>query len=61
LVYALDEETQEIAFLASPDAQTLRRIWEDLRKDAPAEAKPEPSGQDPGQVLEGTDLGGDDA
>ncbi len=40
VVYALDEETQATAYLASPDSRTLRRIWDDLGKDMPSGATP---------------------
>jgi hypothetical protein len=36
IVYAPDQETRRTAYLAS-EATLLRRIWEDLRQDAPSE------------------------
>ena len=35
IIYAPDEETRETAYLTSEDLTTLRRVWDDLRKDSP--------------------------
>lgn len=37
LVYAPDAETQETAYLAFDDMAALRRVWDDLLLDAPAD------------------------
>jgi hypothetical protein len=45
VVYALNEETQQSAFLASDGDAVLHRVWADLLLDAPAAARvgPQPS------------------
>jgi hypothetical protein len=37
IVHTPDEETQETLYLAFDKASTLRRVWDDLVKDAPAD------------------------
>jgi hypothetical protein len=35
VVYAPDEETLQTIYLTFEDASTLRRVWDDLLRDAP--------------------------
>jgi hypothetical protein len=46
VVYALDEETQETAYLSAADVRSLRRIWDDLVRDAPSGAVPQSRAQE---------------
>lgn len=41
VVYAPDEETVETVYLTFADRASLRRVWEDLQRDAPPVALPE--------------------